>query len=123
MTLYGLKALLGAGSAVATGLTSYSYAAPFIERAFGRTAVVATAETLSSRAAAVVATRIIFMSAGMWVTAGIFTVQVIIFLVKDDALQGWLSLTPFGVDNDADAAYQGAEAMEVALANAWEDVS
>lgn len=121
--LYDLKGFLGGSSAITTGLTTYSYAAPFITRVTGRAAVAEAAEVLSVRAAAMIGTRIIFMSAGAWITAVVFAVQLIIWAVNDNELQTWMSLTPFGKARKTPNGYRDAEKMKEALAAAWAEVS
>ena len=70
-----------------------------------------------------IGTRIIFMSAEAWITAVTFAVQIIIWVVKDNELQTWVSLTPFGKARQTPDAYKETERMKEALTAAWAEVS
>ncbi|MBY0446237.1 MAG: hypothetical protein K2Q15_13615, partial [Burkholderiales bacterium] len=70
---------------------------------------------LGARAGAVIATRIFFMSAGIWLTVGAFTIQLIIWKVTDDALEKWLDATPFGIKHNKPDAFQDSNVMKEAL--------
>ncbi len=74
LVLYTVKALLGFASAALTAATAFTYAAPLVARLTGRAAVGAAARVIGARAAAVIGVRILCMTAGAWITVGIFAV-------------------------------------------------
>lgn len=113
-TLYGLKALLGVASIGLTAATSFTYAAPLIGRLTGRAVYAGAARAVGARAAAIIATRILFMSAGAWITVGAFTIQVFIWAYTDDDLQSWCERCGLGKKRDTSwtASKQTSELTE-----------
>ncbi|MCX7208388.1 MAG: hypothetical protein NT086_20875 [Proteobacteria bacterium] len=112
--LYFAKGAVGGSSALLTGVSTFTYAAPIL-RGVGQVAAADLAGALGARAGAVIATRIFFMSAGLWLTVGAFTIQLIIWKVTDDALEKWLDATPFGIKRNQPDAFQDSDEMKEAL--------
>ncbi|MFC7421596.1 T6SS effector BTH_I2691 family protein [Iodobacter arcticus] len=121
--LYLLKALSGGSSALLTGASTFTYAAPIILRVTSNAALAEVTTFLGVRASAIIATRIFFMSVGLWLTVGAFGIQIIIWQVTDDALETWLNLTPFGRKKDDQGAYLDSEEMKHALDNAKKELA
>jgi hypothetical protein len=94
--LYRAKSGLGFFSVLATGLTTFAYAAPLVQRITGNAAKGKAITVFGERAAAIVARRILFMSVGGWVTAGVFAIQIVILILDDDAMEKWCSRSAFG---------------------------
>lgn len=120
--LYYTKAFAGGMNVVATGLSTFTYAAPTILRVTGKAALADAAATIGGRAASVLACRILFMSAGMWIGVTIFFVQALIWYLSDDALQTWCSLCVFGLSRDAGDAYHEINRQQEGLAMALIEV-
>ncbi|MCP1290282.1 hypothetical protein NK214_08775 [Chromobacterium sp. S0633] len=97
--LYIAKATIGAIGLGASGLSTFTYAAPVIMRVSSNVAIAETAAALGARSAAILATRIVFMTVGSWVSLTIFVLQGLIWALEDDDLQIWISQTPFGKDS------------------------
>ena len=60
----------------------------------------AAARAVGARAAAIIGARILFMSAGLWLTVGTFAIQVFIWVFTDDDLQYWCDRCAFGKEHD-----------------------
>lgn len=114
-TAYQLKATLGAINVVATGLTTFTYAAPLIEKITGNAAVGAGARALGGRATAIIAGRILCMTVGAWLTVATFGIQIFIWVLNKDQLQMWCSLSPFGVSNTAEKSYKSVKEQTAAM--------
>ena len=67
---------------------------------------------IGTRAAAMVGARILFMSAGAWITVGIFTFQALIWIFTDDALQELCEQSAFGTGPNADWGVDPAKQMQ-----------
>jgi hypothetical protein len=107
---YTSKALLGTASFGLAAATTFTYAAPLIERIAGEAALGTAARVIGARAAAIIGTRILFMSAGSWITVISFGIQCFIWIYTDDALQTWCSLCVFGKKHaTAEKAYKKLE--------------
>ena len=113
--LYSMKALIGGAGAAMTLASTFTYAAPLIQRLTGRVAVGAAARVVGGRAAAMVATRILFMSAGAWITVGVVVIQLLIWAFSDDDLQDWCEACAFGTSKEYKDAEQQFQALEKAL--------
>jgi hypothetical protein len=100
-SLYFVKSMFGFASALATGFTAFTYAAPLVQRLTGRAAAGTAMRVVGARAAAMVGARILFMSAGAWITLGIFGIQALIWIFTDDALQEWCEESAFGTRRNA----------------------
>ena len=99
--LYGIKSFAGGVSASLTAATAFTYAAPLVGRLTGSPVYAGTAHTVGVRAAAIIGRRILFMSAGAWLTVGIFGIQVFIWIFSDDDLQSWCEQSAFGLKRDS----------------------
>ncbi|MCB4359496.1 T6SS effector BTH_I2691 family protein [Quatrionicoccus australiensis] len=99
--LYGVKAGLGGANLALTAATTFTYAAPLIGRLTGNPVYAGAARSVSVRAAAIIGRRILFMSAGAWLTVGIFGIQVFIWIFTDDDLQSWCERSAFGLKRDS----------------------
>lgn len=106
--LYVAKIIFGVANILATGVSAFTYAAPVILRLGGRATVAEALDLAATRAASVIACRILFMSAGMWIGALVFVVQVAIWVLSDDDLETWCTLCVFGTKKGAQAAYKDA---------------
>jgi hypothetical protein len=117
--LYALKGALGVVNVGLTAATTFTYAAPIIGRLTGNAALGNAARMIGTKAAAIIGFRILCMSAGAWLTAGQFGVQVLIWVLLDDKLQEWCSLCAFGKQMESSDALRTvkkqASALEVAL--------
>ncbi|UGA37507.1 hypothetical protein JOS77_26475 [Chromobacterium haemolyticum] len=98
-SLYLAKVIIGAGGLATAGLSTFTYAAPIIMRVSTNIAVAETAAALGARSAAILATRIVFMTVGSWISLTIFVLQGVIWALEEDDLQIWISQTPFGKDS------------------------
>lgn len=118
---YG-KAFVGGMGAALTIATTFTYAAPLIERLTGRVAAGVAVRAISGVAAEVIATRILFMAAGTWITVGVFGIQCFIWIISDDKLQEWCSLCAFGSKRNAPAAYKTSKNQQEKLQEALVEV-
>ncbi len=122
VVLFGLKAFMGAGGAALTVATTFTYAAPLIERLTGRAAAGVAIRAISGVAAEVLATRILFMAAGTWITVGAFGIQCFIWIIADDKLQEWCELSAFGTNRSAPAAFKTSQQQQEMLQEAMIEV-
>jgi hypothetical protein len=107
MYLYLGKSVFSFASAIGTIGATCSYAAPLLQRLTGRVAVGAVARAVGARAVAVVGARILFMTAGAWVTVGLVIIEVLIWTFTPDALETWCDRSAFAkTPNDS---YTSAE--------------
>lgn len=113
--LYALKMAMGAINVGVVAATTFTYSAPLITRLTGNIGLGVGARVVGNRAIAIVAMRILFMSAGAWLTVLTFGVQILIWVFNRDDLQKWLSLCVFGVSNSADDAYKSSSEQISAL--------
>ena len=84
--LYTVKAFAGIANISLTAATTFTYAAPLIGRLTGSQVAAGAARAVGARAAAIIGVRILFMSAGAWLTVGAFGIQCFIWIITDDAL-------------------------------------
>jgi hypothetical protein len=103
--LFGAKALLGGVSAALSVATALTYSSPFLKNLVSRSVVALSARVTTSVGGEIVAARILLMSAGVWVSLAIFSMQVLIWIFSDDELQKWCALCIFGEDHNAQGAY------------------
>ena len=94
--LYLAKVILGGTNLGLTVATTFTYAAPLIGRLTGSPVTAGAARAVGARAAAVIGMRILFMSAGAWLTAGTFAIQGFIWIITDNALEDWAERSAFG---------------------------
>jgi len=80
--------------------TTFTYSAPLIGRLTGNAVAAGAARAVGARAAAIIGARILFMSAGLWLTVGTFAIQVFIWAFTDDDLQYWCDRCAFGKERD-----------------------
>lgn len=66
----------------------------------GSPVAAGAARAVGARAAAIIGARILFMSAGLWITVGIFGIQVFIWVFTDNELQYWCERCAFGKSPD-----------------------
>jgi hypothetical protein len=98
--LFLFKVVLGSANLGLIGATTFTYSAPLIGRLTGSPVAAGAARAVGARAAAVIGARILFMSAGMWLTVGTFAIQVFIWVFTDDDLQYWCERCAFGKERD-----------------------
>lgn len=94
--LYRAKAILGGINLGLTVATTFTYSAPLIGRLTGSQVAAGAARAVGARAAAIIGVRILFMSAGAWLTVGAFGIQCFIWIITDDALEDWSERSAFG---------------------------
>lgn len=111
-TLYFAKGTLGLLSIAATGFTTFTYAAPLVQRMTGGAAKGRVLTVVGEKAASIVARRILCMSLGGWITALIFGVQILILVLDDDALQKWCERSAFGTNFKNDPYPDGERQVE-----------
>ena len=98
--LYMAKFGLGVTNLTLIAATTFTYSAPLIGRLTGSPITAGAARAVGARAAAIIGARILFMSAGMWLTVGTFAIQVFIWVFTDDDLQYWCERCAFGKERD-----------------------
>ncbi len=117
--LYYAKAFFGGIGGLLTFGTTLTYAAPLIERLTGRAVVGLAMRSAGAWATELIATRILLMAAGTWITVGVFGIQCFIWAFSDNKLQEWCTLCVFGTKRKAKDAYktpkQQQESFEAAL--------
>lgn len=113
--LYFIKAAFGGANFALTAATTFTYAAPMIGRVTGNAAIGTAARVVGTRAATIIGTRILFMAAGAWLTAGAFGIQVLIWIFSDNELENWCSLSAFGKNRTAREAYKTVVEQSTAL--------
>lgn len=113
-----VKGLLGFASGGLTIATTFTYAAPLIGRLTGSSALGAASRAIGARAAAIIGARILFMSAGAWLTVIMFGVQIFIWVMVDDELEDWCALCAFGVRRHDPNAYLTMQHQEMGLQKA-----
>jgi hypothetical protein len=116
--MYSIKGGLGSINAGLSAAATFTYAAPLIGRLTGNAALGSAARLLGARTAAVIGFRILFMSAGVWITVAVFGVQMLIWVISDDALEEWCSLCAFGESRTNRDAYATANTQASALEKA-----
>lgn len=114
-SLYLLKAFVGGTGAVLTFATTFTYSAPVLGRMLGRPALGTAARVAGGRAAAIIATRILFMSVGAWVTVVAFGIQILIWVFSRNDLEIWCARCTFGVDGKSDERYKSVNEQTTAL--------
>lgn len=119
---YLAKGILGGASAGLTAATTFTYSAPLIGRLTGHAGLSTAAGAISARAAKIIACRILFMSAGAWLTVVIFSIQIFIWVLSNDALEEWCSLCAFGLDRESPNSYRAIATQSLALANALREI-
>ncbi len=120
--LYILKSFLGTAQSFLGFGATFTYAAPMIGRMTGKVAIGAAVKAMSGRAAAIIGFRVLFMSAGSWLTVGIFGVQAIIWIFSDDELQSWCALCAFGNRRFAQNSFKTITEQNSALERALLEV-
>ncbi|WP_286159177.1 T6SS effector BTH_I2691 family protein [Janthinobacterium sp. HH01] len=113
--LYAAKAFIGFGGVAITAATTFTYSAPIILRLTGSAAASGAAKVVGERAVALIATRILFMSAGGWITVAGFGIQILIWIFNKDDLQIWCGLCVFGKNTDAKDSYKSTKEQMLAL--------
>lgn len=98
--LYMAKFGLGATNLTLIAATTFTYSAPLIGRLTGSPVAAGAARAVGARAATIIGGRILFMSAGLWLTIGTFAIQVFIWRFTDDDLQYWCDRCAFGNERD-----------------------
>lgn len=98
--LYFSKMTLGGANLGLVAATTFTYSAPLIGRLTGSPIAAGAARAVGARAAAIIGARILFMSAGLWLTVGTFAIQVFIWVFTDDDLQYWCDRCAFGKERD-----------------------
>jgi hypothetical protein len=98
--LYFSKMALGGANLGLVMATTFTYSAPLIGRLTGSPIAAGAARAVGARAAAIIGARILFMSAGLWLTVGTFAIQVFIWVFTDDDLQYWCDRCAFGKEHD-----------------------
>lgn len=98
--LFTVKAFLGVTNLGLIAATTFTYSAPLIGRLTGSPIAAGAARAVGARAAAIIGARILFMSAGLWLTVGTFAIQVFIWVFTDDDLQYWCERCAFGKERD-----------------------
>lgn len=98
--LFTVKAFLGVTNLGLIAATTFTYSAPLIGRLTGSPIAAGAARAVGARAAAIIGARILFMSAGLWLTVGTFAIQVFIWVFTDDDLQYWCDRCAFGNERD-----------------------
>lgn len=112
---YLTKGVLGLANVTMTMLATLTYAAPLIGRATGSLAIANAAGQVGATATALIGRRILFMSLGAWVSVVSFGVQIIIWVITDDALEDWCSLSVFGIKRNSNASYSDSSVQQKAL--------
>lgn len=115
---YMSKGAFGATNAGLTVASAFTYAAPLIGRLTGNAALGTGARVIGARAAAVIGMRILFMSAGVWITVAIFGIQVLIWVISDDALEEWCLLCAFGKNRTSRDGFISTQVQTSALEKA-----
>jgi hypothetical protein len=116
--MYFFKGSLGVASTGLAAATTFTYAAPLIGRLTGNPTLGIAARVVGARAAAVIGVRILFMSTGSWVTLLAFGIQVLIWVISDDALEEWCSLSAFGCNRTSCDAHRTPNTQTGALEKA-----
>lgn len=114
-SLYLLKAFVGVGSAGLTFATTFTYSAPVIGRLLRMPSLSTAARLVGGRAATIIATRILLMSVGAWVTVVAFGIQILIWIFSRNDLEIWCARCIFGVDRKADERYKSVKEQNTAL--------
>lgn len=99
--LYILKGGLGMGSGAMTWSAAFTYSARYMETFAGKKAVIKVTEEELVKAAAVrgeaiVVRRVIFMSAGLWLTLIALALEVAIVYMDDSDMEKWFDKCAFG---------------------------
>ncbi|MFL6673817.1 MAG: T6SS effector BTH_I2691 family protein [Massilia sp.] len=115
---YLIKGMVGLANAGLTSAATFTYAAPLIGRLTGNAALGTAARVAGTRAAAVIGFRILLMSTGAWVTVVVFGIQIFIWVISDDALEEWCSLSVFGNNRKSRDAYRTSKTQDRALGKA-----
>jgi hypothetical protein len=121
--LYSMKGGLGLINAGLTVATTFTYAAPLIGRLTGNTLLGTAARTIGIRATAIIGIRILFMSAGAWITVIAFGIQIIIWVISDDALEEWCALCAFGKNRTSRDAYRNLKMQSDELEKSMREIS
>jgi hypothetical protein len=117
-----MKAVVTLGGAGLTAAATFTYAAPQIARLTGNATLATGARVVGARAAALIGCRILFMSAGVWITVAGFGIQLLIWSITDDALEEWCSLCAFGDKRTSRDAFRTAKGQTDGLAKALENM-
>lgn len=117
-TLFISKALVGGISAALSLATALTYSSPFFKQLVTRSAIAVSTRVASSVGVEIVAARILLMSAGVWASLIVFSLQVLIWIFSDDELQIWCALSVFGEKGYAKDAYHQLKEQNDGLNNA-----
>jgi hypothetical protein len=120
--LYGFKVILGVGSLVFTAATTFTYAAPYIQRLAGGQVMTGASRVVGARAAAIIGARILCMGIGAWITVGTIAVQGLIWIFTPNALNQWASLCTFGKERKSSDGYSSLKTQQKALESALAEV-
>lgn len=104
--LYLFKIGFGVANVAVVAATTFTYAAPLIARLTGKVGLSTAVRVVGNRAAAIVATRVLFMAVGGWITVISFGIQILIWVFNKNDLEIWCGLCIFGISSNADAAYK-----------------
>ena len=116
--MYFSKVITGVAGAGLTAASTFTYAAPIIQKWTGQRASAVLVGKIGERAAAIISARILFMGAGMWLTVGTLAVQGLIWIFEPDALEDWASLCALGKYRKADKRYRTEDEQFNALQQA-----
>jgi hypothetical protein len=113
--LYTAKMVFGGANIGFVAATTFTYAAPLIEKLTGNAAAAAGARAIGTRATAIIAARVLFMAAGAWITVITFGIQILIWVFSKNELQSWCRLCVFGVAKNETAAYKSTADQNAGL--------
>ena len=113
--LYLGKGFVGSLGGALTLVATFSYAAPALQRLTGSAAIGAAARVVGTRAASVIAARILIMSAGAWITLGLVGLQLLVWMFVDDALEDWCDESAFGAHKKFTTSDEQMKAFDKAV--------
>ena len=113
--LYLAKSAAGLVGGTVTLAATFTYAAPALQRLTGSAAIGAAAHVVGTRAASVIAARILIMSAGAWITLGLVGLQLLLWIFVDDALETWCDESAFGKHKKFTARDEQLKAFDKAV--------
>jgi hypothetical protein len=116
------KGMLGSANGALTVAVTFTYAAPMIRRLTGRAVIGAATQAVGARATAIIGARILFMSAGAWVTVIMFGIQILIWVIVDDDLQEWCEYCAFGKKRNSANGYLNVKYQQEALQKALKEM-
>jgi hypothetical protein len=116
------KGALGLANGGLTIAVTFTYAAPMIGRLTGNAALGAATRAVGIRAAAIIGARILFMSAGAWVTIVMFGIQILIWVMIDDDLQEWCEYCAFGKKRNSTGRFLNVKYQQEGLQKALKEM-